>query len=132
MDTHGAGPDSLQNPVEDAATTAMALPKRAASAFTALGEIPDHPHQARTQAAPRPEEVYEVNRPHVRDSGSVAHEPVGEQEEPHAEDDEGGVEAAAGPFFTGVAHGGVPLADVVSPGTESTEAPTSIPVPLPP
>ena len=109
----------------------MALPKRAASVL-GVGEMPDHRHQARTQAAPRPEEVYEVNRPHVRDSGSVAHEPVGEEEEPHAEDDEGGVEAAAGPFFTGAVHGGVSLADVANPGTKSTEAPTSPPVPLPP
>jgi hypothetical protein len=109
----------------------MALPKRAASALAAVGEMPDHRHQARTQAAPRPEEVYEVNRPHVRDSGSVAHEPVGEEEEPHAEDDEGGVEAAARPFFRGAVHGGVSLADVASPGTESTESPTSIPVPPP-
>jgi hypothetical protein len=110
----------------------MALPKRAASALAAVGEMPDHRHQARTQAGPRPEEVYEVNRPHVRDSGSVAHEPVGEEEEPHAEDDEGGVEAAAGPFFTGAVHGGVSLADVANPGTKSTEAPTSPPVPPPP
>src|SRR3954470_18714274 len=107
----------------------MALPKRAASALTALGEIPDHRHQARTQAAPRPEEGYEINRPHVRDSGSVAHEPVGEQEEPHAEDDQGGAEAAPGPFFPGAVHGGGSLADVANPGAEPPESPASIPVP---
>ena len=56
-----------------------------------------------------------------------------EEEEPQAEGDEGGDQAAAaGPFFTGAVHGGVSLADVASPGTEPTESPTSIPVPPPP
>src|SRR5205823_14854592 len=35
-------------PLAARAGVAMALPKRAASALTALGEIPDHRHQART------------------------------------------------------------------------------------
>ena len=58
----------------------MALPKRAASARTAADEVQDQPHQAHPKARPRPEEVHEVDRPHVRDGGPV--EPVGEEEEP--------------------------------------------------
>jgi hypothetical protein len=55
------------------------------------------------------------------------------EEEPQAAGDENGDQAAAeGPFFRGAVHGGVSLADVASPGTESTEAPASIPVPPPP
>ena len=54
----------------------MALLERAASAPTAADEVQDQRHQARTQACPRPEEVYEVDRPHVRDAGPV--EPGGE------------------------------------------------------
>ena len=91
----------------------------------------DQPHQARAQASPRREEEHEVVKPHVRDGGPVERDD--EEEEPQAEGDEGGDQAAAaGPFFTGAVHGGVSLADVASPGTEPTEAPTSIPVPPPP
>src|SRR5438874_10847075 len=109
----------------------MALPKRAASALTAADEVQDHRHQGRAQARPRREEMHEVDRPHVRDAGPV--EPDDEEEEPQAEGDEGGDQAApAGPFFAGAGHGRVALADIASLGTESTDVPTSIPVPLPP
>src|SRR3954453_18952638 len=90
----------------------------------------DHRHQARTQAGPRPEEIHQIDRPHVRDAGPV--QPNGEEEEPQGEANEGDESGGpAGPFFTGAVHGVVSLADVASLGTEPTESPTSLPVPPP-
>ncbi len=106
----------------------MALPVRAASARTAADEVQDQRHQARTQACPRPEEMHEVDRPHVRDAGPV--EPDGEEEEPQADADEGADQrGAAGPFFADAVHRGVSLADVANPCTKSIETPTSIQLP---
>src|SRR3954470_24266347 len=104
----------------------MALPKRAASARTAAAEVLDQPHQTHAQEPPRCEEAHEVLKPQVRDGGPA--ERHDEEEEPQAEGDEGVDQAATeGPFFAGAVHGGVSLADVASPGTEPSEAPTSVP-----
>src|SRR2546423_932378 len=108
----------------------MALPKRAASAPTVAAEVQDQRHQAHAQEKPRREEAHDDVKPQVRDGGLA--ERHKEEEEPQANGDEGGDQAgAAGTFFGGAVHGGVPLADVASPGPEFIEAPTSVPVPPP-
>ena len=85
-----------------AAGVATALPKRAASALSADDEEPDQGHQARPKARPRPEEVQEVERPHIRDAGPV--QPDVEEAEPQADADEdtGQGGGKAGPFLSGL------------------------------